>query len=35
MQMIVHCAIRERQRQVMLNARLLGVKGAWQRDGAE
>lgn len=32
-QSIVHRAIWERQRQVMLNARLLGVKGVWQRDG--
>ncbi|UDF35517.1 UNVERIFIED_ORG: hypothetical protein LHJ69_23720 [Shinella sp. XGS7] len=32
-QVIVHRAIWERQRQVMLNARLLGVKGTWQRDG--
>lgn len=32
-QVIVHRAIWERQRQVMLNAKLLGVKGVWQRDG--
>lgn len=33
MQVIVHRAVWERQRQLMLNARLLGVKGTWQRDG--
>ena len=32
-QVIVHRAIWERQLQVMLNAKLLGVKGVWQRDG--
>ncbi|UXH79710.1 error-prone DNA polymerase [Roseateles amylovorans] len=32
-QVIVHRALWQRQRQVMLNARLMGVRGRWQRHG--